>query len=286
MEQKERTGMSKGLLQALGGPKQEEKVSGSLLAAMGEPAREVSESVEEQFKLPDLVASKVQEDTSRKEKELFIKPKQPASKPRQYFRTHFDKQQIKQGATIQREQQMKKVEEALKSKDPEEEEAMQEIDEEQMRKEQLKKERAERQARRAREREEEEQQTARVETAVMGLKGGRKPKKDKKDHGSKRKLEQAEIEEEDDEEREGVVAKKVRGCINPQEAEGFQNFVKSKMEEIVDKMKSRKDLINPVRKFIRALKVEYDVIGLFESNGAANTENIVDTIPDTKGIAW
>ena len=85
MEQKERTGMSKGLLQALGGLKQGEKVSRSLLAAMGEPAREVSESVEEQLKLPDLVASEVQEDTSRKEKELFIKLKQPASKPRQYF---------------------------------------------------------------------------------------------------------------------------------------------------------------------------------------------------------
>ena len=47
MEQKERTGMGKGLLQALGGSKQGEKVSGSLLAAMGEPAREVWESVEE-----------------------------------------------------------------------------------------------------------------------------------------------------------------------------------------------------------------------------------------------
>ena len=253
---------------------------------MGEPAKEVSESVEEQFKLPDLVASEVQEDTSRKEKELFIKLKQPASKPRQYFQTHFDKQSIKQGATIQREQQMKKAEEALKSKDPEEEEAVQEIDEEEMPKEQLKKERAERQARRVREREEEEQQTARVETAVTGMKGGRKPKKDKKDRGSKRKPEQAEIEEEEDEEREGVVAKKVCGCINPKEVEGFQNFVKSKMEEIVDEMKSMKDLINPVRKFIRALKVEYDVIGLFESNGAANMEDIVDTIPDMKGIAW
>ena len=152
--------MSKGLLQALGGSKQGEKVSGLLSAAMGEPAKEVSESVEEQFKLPDLVASEVQEDTSRKEKELFIKPKQPASKPKQYFRTHFDKQQIKQGAAIQREQQMKKAEEAMKSKDHEEEEAVQEIDEEEMRKEQLMKERAERQARRAREREEEEQQTA------------------------------------------------------------------------------------------------------------------------------
>ena len=81
---------------------------------MGEPAKEVSEIVEEQFKLPDLVAPEVQKDISGIEKELFIKPKKPVSKPRQYFWTHFDKQQIKQGAIIQREQQMKKAEEALK----------------------------------------------------------------------------------------------------------------------------------------------------------------------------
>ena len=83
-----------------------------------------------------------------------------------------------------------------------------------------------------------------------------------------------------------MAVKKVHGCINPQEAEGFQNFVKSKMEELVDELKNTKDLINPVRKFIRVLKVEYDVIGLFKSNGLANTEDIVDTIPDTKGISW
>ena len=285
MEQ-ETTARSKGLLQALSALKQGENMSGSLLAAMGELAKEVSEIVEEQFKLPDLVVPKVQKDVSGIEKELFIKPKKPVSKPGQYFRTHFDKQQIKQGATIQREQQMKKAEEALKSKDPEEEEAVQEIDEEEMWKEQLKKERAERQARRAKEREEEGQQVTRPESAETGTKGGRKPKKDKKDHKRKRKLEQAEIEEEEDEEREGVAAKKVCGCINPQEAEGFQNFVKSKVEELVDELKNMKDLINPVRKFIRVLKVEYDVIGLFESNGAANMEDIVDTILDTKGIAW
>ena len=152
--------MSKGLFQALSASKQGENVSRSLLAAMGEPAKEVSEIVEEQFKLPDLVAPEVQKDISGIEKELFIKLKKPVSKPRQYFRTHFDKQQIKQGAAIQREQQMKKAEEALKSKDPEEEEAVQEIDEEEMQKEQLKKERAERQARRVKEREEEGQQAA------------------------------------------------------------------------------------------------------------------------------
>ena len=41
-----------------------------------------------------------------------------------------------------------------------------------------------------------------------------------------------------------------------------------------------------MRKFIRALKLQYDVIHLFKNNGAANTEDIVGTIPDTKGIAW
>ena len=118
------------------------------------------------------------------------------------------------------------------------------------------------------------------------MKGGRKPKKDKKDCGSKRKLEKAEIEEEEDEEREGVVVEKICGCINPQEAEGFPNFIKNKMEEMVDEMKNMKNLINLVRKFIQALKVEYDVIGLFESNGAANMEDIVNMILDMKGLVW
>ena len=34
------------------------------------------------------------------------------------------------------------------------------------------------------------------------------------------------------------------------------------------------------------LKLQYDVIHLFENNGTANTEDIVSTIPDTKGIEW
>ena len=58
------------------------------------------------------------------------------------------------------------------------------------------------------------------------------------------------------------------------------------MEELVDEMKAEKDIINPVQRFIRALKVQYDKIHLFKNNGAANIEEIVDTIPDTKGIAW
>ena len=58
------------------------------------------------------------------------------------------------------------------------------------------------------------------------------------------------------------------------------------MEEFIDEMKAEKDIINLVRRFIRELKVQYDKIHLFENNGAANMEEIVGMIPDTKGIAW
>ena len=95
-----------------------------------------------------------------------------------------------------------------------------------------------------------------------------------------------EEEEEYEERAEGSSRKRRMGCINPQEAEEFQGFIKTRMEDLVNEMKSNKDLINPVRKFIRALKVQYDVIHLFENNGTANTEDIICTIPDTKGIVW
>ena len=122
-------------------------------------------------------------------------------------------------------------------------------------------------------------------------KGGSKAKELKKPHGSKGKAEavqeQIDGEEEKYEERvERLLRKRKIGCINPPEVEEFQSFIKSKMEDLVNEMKSNKDLINPVRKFIRALKLQYDVIHLFKNNGAANTEDIVGTIPDTKGIAW
>ena len=95
-----------------------------------------------------------------------------------------------------------------------------------------------------------------------------------------------EEEEEYEEKAEGSSRKRRIGCINPREVEEFQGFIKTRMEDLVNEMKSNKDLINPVRKFIRALKVQYDVIRLFKNNGTANTEDIVSTIPDTKGIAW
>ena len=85
---------------------------------------------------------------------------------------------------------------------------------------------------------------------------------------------------------ESTRKRKVIGCINPQEATEFQNFIKDKMEELVDEMKTGKDIINPVRRFTKALKLQYDKIHLFKNNGAVNMEEIVDMIPDTKGIAW
>ena len=58
------------------------------------------------------------------------------------------------------------------------------------------------------------------------------------------------------------------------------------MAELVEEMRSEKNLINPVQKLIRSLKLQYDEIYLFKNNGAANTEDIVNTIHDTKGTAW
>ena len=123
------------------------------------------------------------------------------------------------------------------------------------------------------------------------LTGSSKPKEPKNPRGGKKKQEvieeDFEEEEEDDEKTEGTMRKrKVVGYINLQEAVEFRNFVKDKMEELVEEMRGEKNLINPVQKLIRSLKLQYDKLHLFENNGAANTEDIVNTIPDTKGIAW
>ena len=58
------------------------------------------------------------------------------------------------------------------------------------------------------------------------------------------------------------------------------------MAELVEEMWNMKNLIQPVQQLIRSLKLQYDKIRLFENNGAANTEEIVNTIHDSKGIAW
>ena len=47
-----------------------------------------------------------------------------------------------------------------------------------------------------------------------------------------------------------------------------------------------KNLIQPVQKLIRSLKLQYDKVHLFENSSVANTEDKVNTIHDTRGIAW
>ena len=97
-----------------------------------------------------------------------------------------------------------------------------------------------------------------------------------------------EVEEEKHEEElvEVMMKRKVVGCINKEEAVAFQNFVRDKMIVLVERMRNDKNLIQPVWELICSLKLEYDKLGLFENNGAAGVEEIVETICDTKGTAW
>ena len=92
--------------------------------------------------------------------------------------------------------------------------------------------------------------------------------------------------ENEDKMEETTRKRKAVGCINPQEAAEFQKFINDRMAELVEEMKSEKNLINPVWKLIRSLKLQYDEVHLFENNWAVNTEDIVNTIHDTKGTAW
>ena len=139
-----------------------------------------------------------------------------------------------------------------------------------------------------------EGETGEIGDVITEQTGSNKPSEPKPKHpcGGKKRTEvaQEQLEEEDDEYEERTVEstrkRKVVGCINTQEAAEFQNFIKDKMEELLHEMKIGKDIINPMKRFIRALKLQYDQIHLFENNGVANMEEIVDTILDTKGTAW
>ena len=223
-EPKEKAGVSKSLLQALAQSKEDKTTSRSLIAALEGTATGESVSFEDQFKLPDLVSTEGGEQTLQQEKEL-LKPLQwPVSRPRKYIRTHFNKEKIKIGAAIQREEQRKRAEDALQLKGDIEDELTQEEVEENIRKEQLKKEQAERYAQRTREKEEEEEEeTGKVEDIMESRtqsQGGNKTKESKKPHGSKGKAEavqeQLDEEEEEYEERvEGSLRKRKIGCINP-----------------------------------------------------------------------
>ena len=223
-EPKEQASVSKSLLQALAQSKQDETTSRSLIVALEGTAMGESVSFEDQFKLPYLVSMEGGEQTSQQEKEL-LKPLQPpVSRPRKYICTHFNKEKIKIGAAIQREEQRKRAEDVLQLKGDIEDELTQEEVEENIHKEQLKKERAERYTRRTREKEEEEEEeTGKVEDIVESgtqPKGGSKTKEPRKPCGSKGKVEmvqeQIDEEEEEYEERaEGSLRKRKIGCINP-----------------------------------------------------------------------
>ena len=182
---------------------------------------------------------------SHQEQELLKPLPKPIIKLRKYFRTHFSKEQIKLGAALQREQQKQREEDALQQQG--EIELTQEEMDEMMRKEQAKQED---------EANDEEQQkegetgeTGEVITEQMASKKLCEPRP-RNHRGSKKKevsQEEAEEEEEEYERMEEATSKrKVIGCITPQEAAEFQNFIKGKMEEFVDEMKAEKDIINPV----------------------------------------
>ena len=270
----------------------------TLIVALGRRSTVGSAASDDQFKLPDPVLSETKEQAPLQQEQELLKPlPRPVSKPQKYFCMHYSKEQIKLRAALQREQQRKKAEGALQE-EVEPELIEEEIDEKTC-KEQVKQERTQRYERGTKEKEEQqEDKTGELEDLVVEsniLMGSSKPKepKLKNPQGGKKKQEVVEeqFEEEDKEEykektEETMRKRKVVGCINLQEAAEFKNFVKDKMEELVKDMKSGKDLINPVRRLIRALKLQYDKVHLLENNGAANTEDIVNTIQDTKGIAW
>ena len=299
----EQGGASRSLLNVLASGKEDEAASDSLMAALGGKSTVHLSAADDQLKLPDLVSSEVMEQTSSRQEQELLKPlPRPVSKPHKYFHTHFSKEQIKLGAALQREQQKKKVEEALQQGG--EMEPMQEEMDEMLHKEQAKQEWVQRYARCTKEKEEQQEdeagepgkegETGESGDLIVEQMGSSKPSepKPKNPHGGKKRTEvaQEQPEEEEEEYKERTIAAsrkwKVIGCINPQEAAEFQNFIKEKMEELVDEMKAEKDIINLVQRFIRALKLQYDKIHLFENNGVANMEEIMDTILDTKGIAW
>ena len=108
--------VSKSLLDVIATSKDEEQPSESLIAVLGGKAGEQTVSMDEQFKLPDMVSSEsVREGHAASEQEWeLLKPlPKPVIKPRSYFRTHYDKEKIKLGAAIQQEQQRQKAEELL-----------------------------------------------------------------------------------------------------------------------------------------------------------------------------
>ena len=97
-----------------------------------------------------------------------------------------------------------------------------------------------------------------------------------------------EVEEEEDKEEidETMTKRKIVGCINKEEAAAFQEYVQNRMIILVEKICNDKNIIQLIRELIRALKLEYDNLGLFENNSAIDIEEIIQTIHDTRGTAW
>ena len=139
-EPKEKAGVSKGLPQALAQSKEDETTSRSLIVALEGTAMAEVAPFKDQFKLPDLVSTEGGDQTSQQEKELLKPPQRPVSKPQKYIRTHFNKEKIKIGAAIQREEQRKRAEDALQLRSDIKQDLMHAEVEENTRKEQLKKE--------------------------------------------------------------------------------------------------------------------------------------------------
>ena len=81
MEPKEKASVSKSLLQVLSQSKKDEMTSRSLIAALEGTAMGEAVSLEDQFKLPDLVLTEGVDQTSQQEKELLKPPQWPVSKP-------------------------------------------------------------------------------------------------------------------------------------------------------------------------------------------------------------
>ena len=191
-EPKEKAGVSKGLLQALAQSKEDETTSRSLIVALEGTDMGEAVSFEDQFKLPDLVSMEGGDQTSQQEKELLKPPQWPVSRPQKYICTHFNKEKIKIGATIQREEQRKRAKDALQSRGDIEQDLTPAEVEENTCKEQLKKEQAERYTRKAKEREEEEEEETEKREVVIKSgtqsKGSRKGKEQKKPHGGKGKV--------------------------------------------------------------------------------------------------
>ena len=103
---------SKSLLDIIASSKDEEQPSKSLIAALG---GKTAEKTDEQFKLLDLGAetAKEGEEMLEEERELLKPLPKPSIKLRAYPHKQIDKEKIKLGAAIQREQQKQKAEKLL-----------------------------------------------------------------------------------------------------------------------------------------------------------------------------